>query len=395
MEDFEFISPTKIYFGKQKYLRIAEILKVYNKNNILIVIGQHHLKSSGLLDQILNLLNKSNISYLILDNIRPNPIKKDVIKGLDLIKNKNIDLILAIGGGSVIDTAKSISVNYYYDKDVFDFNLKKAIPTKSLPIGVILTIPASGSELSNSCVIQDDELKIKKGFNSDLVRPLFVIEDPTLTLSLPKYQTMCGIVDILMHTFERFLSKSSDEMLADYLAIGLLKNVIDNSLKLLKNPNDYDARANIMLASSFSHNNLTNLGKNHNMPVHYLEHILSGIYPSVAHGAGLAVIFLQFLKEFFEQDYKKLAILNKYLFNTFIENERECGKLFIENLQNYFKILGMPLSFADLGITNCDINELAKQFVKNGTREIDHNGKMLNEEISKNIFIRCLGGKNQ
>ena len=204
MIDFDFVSPTKIYFGSNKEQLIGQICKQYGYRRVFIVIGQGSVKRNGLLNLVEDSLNKGNIQYQVLEGVRPNPSIELCHKGIEQARIFTPNLILAIGGGSVIDTAKNIAAGYFYAGDSFDFNLHKAKPKKVLPIGVILTIAASGSELSNSCVIQDDEKQIKKGFNNDLVRPVFAIENPKLTYSVSKVQTAYGIVDIMMHTLERY-----------------------------------------------------------------------------------------------------------------------------------------------------------------------------------------------
>ena len=206
MKNFEFVSPTKIYFGPGKENDVGSILKDFGASRVLIVIGKNSVIKSGLLERVVVSLGKASIPFELLRGVRANPTFDLVEEGLSIIRTHKIDFILAIGGGSVIDTAKCIAVNFYHNGGVKDINLHKAAPTKALPVGVILTISAAGSELSNSCVIQDDATGIKVGFNSDLVRPVFAIENPELTYSLPKEQIAYGVVDILMHTLERYFS---------------------------------------------------------------------------------------------------------------------------------------------------------------------------------------------
>ena len=289
MIDFDIHLKTKVFFGADKEKEVGEILSSYDAHRVLIVIGQGSVKKSGLLDVVIDSLKKNNIEFAILEGIRPNPVIEGVREGLALAKEFKPDFLLPIGGGSVIDTAKSIACGYYYDGDPFDFNRHVAKPQKALPIGVILTISAAGSEMSNSCVIQNDETQEKMGFNNDLVRPTFAIEDPKLSFSVNQYQTACGIVDTMMHTLERYFQPSAQNEPADGFAEAVLRSVIKAGQKVVRNPEDYESRAVLMLMSSFSHNGLTNMGKPVAMTVHKLEHALSGMYPSIAHGAGLAV----------------------------------------------------------------------------------------------------------
>lgn len=389
MNNFNFISPTKIYFGKDKELEIGKILKSLGSARILIIYGMNSVIKSGLLDAVTNLLNEENIEYVLFGGVRANPTREKVLSGVKFAKEKKIDFILALGGGSVIDCSKSIGVGYYYDGDPFDFNCYKAKPTKTIPVGVILTIAAAGSELSNSCVIQDDALGMKKGFNDDLVRPVFVIEDPVLTFTTPKYQTACGITDIMMHTLERYFSNSGKFELADDLAVGLLKSVVSAGIFAINNPNDYDSRACLMLASSYSHNGLTSLGKANKFPCHYLEHILSGLYPNVAHGAGLAVIFPAWCEQYIIEDSIKMNRLTKELFHIDCKNDIEGAKIFIIEIKEYFSKLGMPSCFSELGLVNVNVDDLIEQYAKNGTRVIDHGTKPLDQTLARQIFNLC------
>ncbi len=292
MIDFSFVSPTRIIFGKDKENEIGRILKEYGFSRVLLVYGKGSVIKSGLLAKTASNLDENSIFHVELSDIPANPTRDYPLKGVEIARKNKIDCILAIGGGSVIDTAKSIGVGYYYDGDPFDFNLKLATPKKSLPVAVILTIASAGSESSNSCVIQDNDTKIKQGFNSDLIRPLFVIEDPLLTYSVPPFQTACGIADMMMHSLERYFNESGPYELSDDWALSLVKKVMEAGKAAYKNPNDYDARAALMLFSSLSHDGLTSIGKKSVFVVHPLEHALSGYKQSITHGAGIAVCYL-------------------------------------------------------------------------------------------------------
>lgn len=388
MENFEFVSPTKIFFGKNKEDEVGKIISSYGFKKVMIVYGMNSIKKSGLLEKVISKLEENEISYIEFGGVRANPTIQKVIEGVKIAKDNKIEMILAIGGGSVIDTSKSISVGYYYDSNPFDFNLYVARPQKSLPIGCILTISAAGSELSNSCVIQDDVSGMKKGFNSDVIRPLFSIENPELTYSTPRYQTSCGIVDIMMHTLERYFASGVAD-LSDNIAVGLLKSVYDAGKIVNEDPSNFEGRATLMLASGLSHNGITGLGKNFKFPCHYLEHILSGLYPNIAHGAGLAVIFPYWAEEYVDIDYKKMAKLDNVIFHNHCLDEHEGAKMFILHIKEYFKSLDMPSSFKDLNIAESDINRLVEQFRINGTRVIDHDGKPLTESVAESIFKRC------
>ena len=386
MIDFNFEIRTKLYFGKNKEDEVGHILKEYGASRVLIVIGRSSVKKSGLLDKVYALLDEEKIDHCLLEGIRANPTTELVYEGLKIAREKKIDFLLAIGGGSVIDTAKSIAAGYYYEGDPFDFNLHKLKPSKALPLGVILTISASGSEMSTSCVIQDDKTGTKSGFNSELVRPVFAIENPELTYSVSKEQTGYGIVDIMMHTLERYFQPSSDNEVADEFALGLLKTTLKAGRTAINNPYDYEARATLMLNSSLSHNGLTNIGKPFMMPVHQMEHVLSGLYPSIAHGAGLAVLFPAWSKYYLEYDIKKFSRLAEVLFDSYIKDEYKNGLNGIECLMQYFKELGMPLYLEDLGINKDAIPSLVQKLTNDGTRVIGHHKKPMDQEVAQKIY---------
>lgn len=383
MKNITFYSPTKIYF-KEDLSNIGNIISSYNFNNILIIYGGFAAKS-GILDIVKDSLKLKNINYSILSGVRENPEIRKVNEGIKISKDNKVDCILAIGGGSVIDTAKCIAVNYYYDGDSFDFNMHKVVPSKALPIGVILTIPASGSEMSNSCVIQNDELGIKQGFNNDLVRPLFAVENPSIAKSLSKKQLACGIVDIMMHTFERYFCESNELEFSDYMAIGLLKSVKDAGTAVFLNKNIDEAYDTLMIASSISHNGLTSIGKPSKMPVHFLEHIVSGRYPYVIHGEGLAILFPNWLEYNLDYLKSKMARLNKELFTQDFKNELEGAKLFISNIKDYFKFLNMPSKLSQIN-KDISLDELMKQFDFNDIRAVNHKSKMFERKTVEEIF---------
>ena len=368
---------------------VGQICAQGGYKRVFIVIGQGSVKRNGLLDTVLASLDKAKIKYCVFEGVRANPTIDLCRKGIERARIYGPSLILAIGGGSVIDTAKNIAVGYYYAGDSFDFNLHKVAPKKALPLGVILTISASGSELSNSCVIQDDEKQIKRGFNSDLVRPIFAIENPKLTYSVSKVQTAYGIVDIMMHTLERYFNESSENEPADGFAEALLRSVIKAAKVIVKNPTDYDARAVLMLMSSLSHNDLTSIGKGKLLFVHQLEHALSGAYPDVAHGAGLAILFPAWAKYYVNYDTDKFNQLAVNVFDLHKNNKLDNGKAAIAELEKLFALLEMPKSLKDLGIRNPDIDNLVNLVTHNGQKVIPHHKKDMDANVVKAIFESC------
>ncbi len=387
MNDFNFFLPTKLYFGKDKDEHtLSHILKEEGIKRIALVIGQGSVRKNGLLDKVLFTLKENDIDYLLLEGVRPNPTKEMGDLFISKIKEYKPEYIIAIGGGSVIDTAKYMAVGYYDEGEAFDFNMHLRTPSKALPIGVILTISASGSEMSNSCVIQDDKRNLKKGFNSEIIRPRFAIENPIYTYEVNKFQTACGITDILMHTLERyFQASSSDYLLSDNFALGLLKTVKEAGLKAISNPYDFEARANLMLASSYSHNGLTHMGKKFLMPVHQLEHALSGCYPNIAHGEGLAILFPAWCEYFFFEHLDKLDRLGREVFNLQYEDKKENAEACILALKDYFKALGLSVNLAK----DIDTKKLSEVFSNNGQYVVNDNNRIIDKEVAQKIYDMC------
>lgn len=391
MNDFVFQSPTKIYFGKNKEKEIGKIIKEYGYKNVLLVYGQNSIKKSGLYQTVIDSLAEENINCVELSGVRPNPIIDLVIEGVALARKEKIDLILAVGGGSVIDTAKSIAHGYFYEGNPFDFNLKKAVSDRALPIGVILTIAAAGSELSDSCVISDSKTKIKRGFNNSLSRPLFAIENPDLLLGLNKSQIAAGVVDIIAHTLERYFNSSEEDDFADYIAEGLMKCILSNGLKVYENINDYNARANMLICSSFSHNGLTSMGKASFMPVHQLEHELSGLDEDIPHGLGLAILIPAWMKVCYRKDLKKFEKFakNVMMVNDDFDEEKVAYKGIIK-LEDYFKKLGCKLTLKEFGINDQDIITMCNKLTNNGTK-VFPSKIPLDFTLANEIYQKCKG----
>ena len=369
---------SNIYYAPTKLLidydikNIGNLIEEYGYKRVLVVYGKGSIKNIGLYDIVINSLKDKNITFFEEGGVEANP-KVEFVRNA-LAKNYDIDFILAIGGGSVIDTAKSISVSYKTNIDPWEFNAKREIPKKALPIGVILTIAAAGSEMSNSCVISNPELKMKNGFNSDLVRPKFAIMNPELTYSLPKYQMACGIVDIMMHTLERFITPYESD-LADNFCIGLLKCVYKNGLIAYNDPKNYKARREIMLASSFSHNGLMELARPMCFRCHQFEHVLSAVHDEIAHGAGLAVCFPAYAKYIYKKSPIAFMRFLRLAYQVFevepsMDKEKDC-LLGIERLVDFFKNLNMPTKMRDLGIEKDELEDLSLRVSWNKTRVIE------------------------
>lgn len=390
MNNFDFCSPTKIYFGKDKENLIGDIIKEYGFKKILFHYGKSSILKTGLYDKVVASLKKNNIEFIELGGVEPNPDVSLVRKGIQICKEHNIEFILAVGGGSVLDSSKLISLGRYYDGDPFDIVMKKGSVNKNIPVGSILTIAAAGSELSPSCVISDRTIKCKKGFLSELNRPLFVIENPELTYSLPFYQVGCGIVDIIAHTLERYFNKSNELQFSDYIAEGLLKSVIDAGNILLKDYYNYDARATIMLASSLSHNNLTFLGKEGLMPVHQLEHEVSALKENVAHGAGLAVLIPSWMEVVWKKDKDKFIKFSKnVMMISEYKDEEELILKGINKLKEFFISWKMPTRLKEFDINKEDLIYLSNHLSQNGKYVFPSNIP-LDYNLALEVYKNCL-----
>lgn len=370
MNNFEFVSPTKVYFGKNQEENVGEIISKLGYKKILFHYGMTSIKKNGLYDKVVNSLLKNNIEYVELGGVEPNPKISLVRKGVELVKKENVEFVLAVGGGSVIDSAKAICCGAKVDFDPWLFSIHQKIVNEALPVGVILTISAAGSELSNSCVISNEENNIKNGFNSDLIRPMFAIMNPEITFSVSKYQTACGIVDILMHTLERYFTDVDDLIFTDNIALSLIKSVIEAGKRVMANPNDYNARAALMIASSYSHNGLTGLGSKMYFTVHKLEHILSGLHDEVAHGAGLSILFPAWAKYTSYLIKDKWIRFAKEVFNISDLDEYSTIDKSIELLKEFFIWLDMPVTLREVNIKEEELADMANCATKNNSVKV-------------------------
>ena len=390
MKGFDLINPTRILFGKGKEREVGSVFAGYGIHKVLIVYGSSRIENSGLLEEITDSLKFSGVDYVCLSGIRPNPTTEKVYEGVALARQNQVEGILAIGGGSPIDTAKSIAVGFYYDGDPFDFNLKKAIPSKALPVGVILTHASAGSESSDSAVIQDDKTGVKSGFNNDINRPLFAIENPELTFGVSAYQTACGVVDSMMHSLERYFNPSEDYQVADDFALAVVKRLLEAGKKAIENPEDYEARGAVMLLSSLSHDGITGIGKKYAFVVHPLEHALSGYAPHITHGAGIALLYPAWARHVVGRDTAKFARLAEYVFNISEQNETKRAIMGIAATESFFASLGMPSSLEDVGLSEKDIPALVKLATGNGTRRIGLAHQSLTEKDVEAIYSSLL-----
>ena len=389
MLNFEYHVPTRMIFGKDTHKNVGSIIKEYGFSRILLHYGKGSVKSTGLYDEIVASLNESGIEFKELGGAEPNPKLSLVREGVRLAKEHKSELVLAVGGGSVIDSAKLIAHGALVDFDPWEFNARTKTPQGALPVATVLTLSASGSEMSASCVITNDETGLKRGFGSEYNRPLFSICNPCLTYTVNRYQTACGIVDILMHTLERYFTVTEPFDTTDNMAFAVIKSVLKAGEKALKNPMDYDARANLMWAGSLSHNGLTHCGTDFFMGCHQLEHELSGMFDSVAHGAGLAIVYPAWAKYIYKYNPERFALLATEALGIdasgkSAEETALCG---IKMLEDYFKSIGMPtkLSDLDIEITDSNIEEMAEKCTFFGKRKLT-DYKMLGREEIIEIF---------
>lgn len=351
MFPFHYYTPTEIIFGRNAEAKTGELIQKTGCKKVLIHYGGGSVVRSGLLAHIKELLDKCGIPYITLGGVVPNPRLSLVYQGIELCKKEQADFILAVGGGSVIDSSKAIGYGVANEGDVWDFYDHTRQAKACLPIGVVLTISAAGSEMSNSSVITKDEGMIKRGYHSDLCRPAFAIMNPELTMTLPAYQTAYGCTDILMHTMERYFTNGGNMELTDAIAEGLMRTVMRNAKILLENPSDYDARAEIMWASSLSHNGLTGCGNDGgDFASHGLEHEISGMF-DVAHGAGLAAIWGSWARYVYKDCMHRFYRFATQVMGVADEGSKETtARKGIEAMEGFYHSIRMPINLKELGI---------------------------------------------
>lgn len=373
MENFIFNTPTKIYFGKDEELKVGEHIAKFTPTKILIHYGSRSAKESGLLDRVKKSLEEKNLQYIELGGVKPNPELPLVREGIELCLREGVDFVLAIGGGSVIDSSKAISVGVANPQiDVWDYSIRKETPKKTINKGAILTLAAAGSEMSDACVITNPETGEKRGFGSKYNLLDFAIENPELTYTVSPYQTACGIVDIALHTIERYFCPGKETYVTDAIAESVIKMVMKAGNDCLKNPNDYEARANMMWGSTVAHNGITGCGKKTQLAVHQLEHEVSGKYPEVAHGAGLAAIWPSWARYVYKNNINRWLQYSSRVWNVDIdfENPEKTIEKAINLQEEYYRSIGMPTNLSSLGVKKEDLEELALKCSRNKTRKI-------------------------
>ena len=355
MFDFNYYTPTKVVFGKNTELKVADLIREFGGTKVLIHYGGGSVIRSGLMQRVTDTLDAAGIPYVMLGGVVPNPHLGLVYEGIELCKKEGIDFLLAVGGGSAIDSAKAIGYGVTNEGDVWDFYDYKREVTACLPVGVILTLAATGSEMSDSSVITKEDGLIKRGYSSDYGRPKFAIMNPELTMTLPDYQTACGCTDIMMHTMERYFTNGGNMEITDSMAEGLLRTVKANALILAKDPKNYDARAEVMWAGSLAHNGLTGCGNDGgDFMTHMLEHEMGGLY-DVAHGAGLAAIWGSWARYVYKNC---LPRFKRYAINVMgVEptgTDEEIALKGIEAMEDFYRSINMPTNMRELGISPTD-----------------------------------------
>ncbi len=359
MDNFNFYAPTFFAFGKDRENDCGDLVSRFGGKKVLIHYGKGSVVRSGLLDRVKASLDKAGIKYIELGGVMPNPRSGLVYEGIDLCKKENIDFILAVGGGSAIDSAKAIAAGAVYDGDFWDFYEGKPV-TKALPIGTVLTISAAGSEGSPDSVITKEDGMLKRGASGDALRPKFSVLNPALTETLPAYQTACGITDIIAHLYERYLTNTKDVEVTDRMIEALILTMVNEGPKAIKNAHDYEARANIMWAGMMAHNNSCGVGRSQDWTSHNIEHELSALY-DCAHGAGLAVTMPAVFTYTMKHDVMRFAQIAVRVWGCSFDfsNPENTAKAGIEALRSFLISIGMPKNFEELGAKEADIEKLA------------------------------------
>ena len=355
MNDFVYYTPTKIIFGKNTEQQCGGLIKAHKCRKVLIHYGGQSALRSGLVDRIKASLEAEGLAYVTLGGVVPNPRLSLIREGIELARREGVDFVLAVGGGSVIDSAKAIAYGAANEGDVWDYYMGKRKPDACLPIGCVVTIAAAGSEMSSSTVVTNEENGFKRSFKTDMARPAFAIMNPELTLTLPAFQTACGCVDILMHTMERYFGHGSNMDITDSISEGLMRTVMHHATVLRDTPAAYESRAEVMWAGSLSHNGLTGCGSDGgDWATHMIEHELSGMF-DVAHGAGLSAIWASWARHVLPQRPDRFALFAERVMGVaWAESDTVTGLRGIEAMEEFFRSLHMPTSLKELDLTPTD-----------------------------------------
>lgn len=367
MDNFNFYSPTEFVFGRERENETGKYVKKFGGSRVLIHYGSVSAVKSGLLDRVKRSLEQEGLFYTELGGVKPNPRDTLIYKGIELCRKKNIDFILSVGGGSCIDSAKGIAAGSQYEGDFWDFYSGKAQIQSALPIGTVLTISAAGSEGSGASVVTQETTGLKRSTGSDLLRPRFSVLNPQLTCSLPAYQTACGAADIMAHIFERYFTNTPEVEITDRLCEAVLLTMIKETPRVIADPDNYDARANIMWAGMVAHNDIVGVGRSQDWNSHSIEHELSGLY-DCAHGAGLAVIMPAWMEYVMNHNIMRFAQMAVRVWGCEMNFEKPefTAKEGIKSFRRFLKSIGLPVNFDQLGVKKEDIPVLVKKQGLNG-----------------------------
>ena len=370
MENFIFKNPTKIIFGRGTEESVGTEAAVYSKK-VLLHFGGGSIKKSGLYDRVTASLKKAGVEWVELGGVQPNPRLSLVREGINLCRQHGVGLILAVGGGSVIDSAKAIAMGAVFDGDVWDFYMGKGVPIDALPVGTVLTIPAAGSESSTGTVITNEDGWYKRSVNSDLIYPRFSILNPELASSLPKFQVAAGATDIMAHLMERYFTNVTHVSFTDRLLEATMKTIIATAPRVLADPNDYDSWAELMWAGTIAHNNLLNTGRLGDWASHSIEHEISGIY-DVTHGAGLAVVFPAWMKYTLNHDLNRFVQWAVRVWNVDLDvfDQEATAREGIRRMEEFFHSMGLGTRLVDLGIKDDRLQEMAEKCTSRNTHTV-------------------------
>lgn len=391
MDNFTFYAPTYFDFGKGTEAHVGSLIRKFGGNKVLLHYGGGSIKKSGLYDTVKNCLESEKIPYVELGGVKPNPRSGLVYEGIDLCRKEGVDFVLAVGGGSTIDSSKAIAAGSCYEGDFWDFYEGKARIEKALSVGTILTIAAAGSEGSPNTVITNEDNGFKKGAKSDLLRPKFSILNPEFTCTLPPYQTAAGATDIMIHICERYFSNTQEVEITDRLCEAVLKTIIHEAPRVIENPDNYDARANIMWAGMLAHNNVCGVGRVQDWASHHIEHELSALY-DVTHGAGLAVIAPAWMRYVLKINPHKLVQFAERVWEIEPQQTEEQTALKgIEAFECFLKSIGMPLTFDEIGASEKDVDKMTEKLL--GNKETEGNYVKLTKDDVKKIYHYAATGE--
>ena len=386
MVNFQYYAPTKVVFGKDTELQTGALAKEFGASKVLVHYGGNSAVKSGLLERVCNSLKEANLPYVTLGGVVPNPRLSLVYKGIELVKKEGVDFLLAVGGGSVIDSCEAIGYGVYNDCDPWLFYSKQAQAKGCLPVAAVLTIAAAGSEMSHSSVITNEDGWLKRGYSTDYARCKFAVMNPELTYTLPSYQTASGCVDIMMHTMERYFSHEPHTELTDRFCESLIRTVMHNAQILMEHPTDYHARAEVMWASSLSHNGLTGCGTVGDWASHQIEHELGGMF-DVAHGAGLSAIWGSWARYVYQENIAKFVQFATHIMDIpdTYGTLQEIALAGICAMEDFYRSIHMPTSLSELGIhpTDAQIEELSEKCVFFGKRTVGTFKVLKAEDIQK------------